>query len=639
MCGIAGFLDLKRQTNAEDLAAQARAMGDAMIHRGPDSGGVWTDPTAGIGLAFRRLAIIDLSDAGDQPMVSANGRFVLVFNGEIYNFKDLRGDLEAGGIRFRGESDTEVMLEGFAVWGVAETVRRLTGMFSFVVWDRNNNTLWLCRDRLGIKPLYYGEADGLFLFGSELKALRAHAGWRPRIDRDALAAYARFNYVPAPQTIYAGIRKLAPATLMSFTVGEPAKRRRYWDIEEVVSRPRRTIGDAQAIEEAETLLKDAVARRLVSDVPLGALLSGGIDSTAVVALMQNASGRPVRTFTIGFQDAAFDEGGHARAVAAHLGTEHTEVAMAPDHARHIIPRLPDWYDEPFADSSALPTRLVCELACRDVTVALSGDGGDETFLGYNRYGAADALWRRMRATPAPLRHLSAAVLQSIPARHWDRVAGLLPKSRRPSLAGDKAHKLAAALREADADGIYWGLVSHWKDPVVIGGNAGPRPSADAIADFGERMAYFDTVTYLPDDILTKVDRASMSVSLEARVPLLDHRLVEFAWSLPKRMRLRDGVSKWLLRQVLYRHVPARLVERPKSGFAVPIADWLRGPLREWAESLLDERRLREEGWFDPDPVRRAWTEHLAGRGNHWEALWGICVAQAWRERWGAGVAT
>lgn len=639
MCGIAGFLDLKRQTDAQSLASQAEAMGGAQIHRGPDSGGVWIDEAAGIALSFRRLAIIDLSPAGDQPMVSASGRYVLIFNGEIYNFKELRADLEAAGHRFRGDSDTEAMLEGFAAWGIEATVARLIGMFAFALWDREERRLWLGRDRLGIKPLYYGERDGLFLFGSELKALRAKDGWTPRIDRDALAAFTRFNHVPTPLSIYEGIRKLAPATLLSYRPGEAPALIHYWDMESVATQTRRDIPDEEAISEAETLLTDAVSRRMIADVPLGALLSGGIDSATVVALMQKSSTQPVRTFTIGFAEGGFDEAAHARAVADHLGTDHTEIAMSPDHARTVIPRLADWYDEPFADSSALPTRLVCELAQRDVTVALSGDGGDETFLGYNRYRAADALWQRMQRTPALLRDLSSRVLGGVPTGVWDGMARLLPQARLPSLAGDKAHKLAESLRQADADGIYWNLVSHWKTPIVQDGRHDDRLSSDAITDFGERMAYYDAMTYLPDDILAKVDRASMSVSLEARVPLIDHRLLEFAWSLPKRLRLRDGQSKWLLRQVLYRHVPPSIVDRPKSGFAVPIAAWLRGPLREWAENLLDEQRLREEGWFDPAPVRRAWAAHLAGRGNHWEALWGVCVAQAWRERWADGVET
>lgn len=638
MCGIAGFLDLKRQTGAEQLSADVRAMADAMIHRGPDGGAAWTDEAAGVALAFRRLAIIDLSPAGDQPMVSADGRYVIVYNGETYNFGDLRRDLESNGSVFRSHSDTEVLLEAISAWGVEAAVKRTVGMFAFALWDRSAGQLWLGRDRLGIKPLYYGDVDGLFLFGSELKALRAKAGWQPRIDRNALAAYTRFNYVPAPGSIYAGIRKLPPATLLCYTPGQPPRTTCYWNFGEVALQPRLDIDDATAVEEGERLLADAVSRRMVSDVPLGALLSGGVDSASVVALMQQASDRPVRTFTIGFQDEGFDEAEHARAVATHLGTDHTEVAMDPSHARDIIPRLCDWYDEPFADSSALPSRLVSELACRDVTVALSGDGGDEAFLGYNRYLAADRLWRRMQPVPLPLRRLAACTIGGISAACWDRLARAVPRSRRPGLAGDKAHKIAAALRETEADGIYRSLTGHWRDAIVLG-SAVPDHFSDMsaqIPDFGERMAYYDTMSYLPDDILAKVDRASMSVSLEVRVPLLDHRLVEFAWSLPRHMRLRDGVSKWLLRQVLYRHVPREIVERPKRGFAVPIAAWLRGPLRDWAEDLLDEQRLREEGLFDPVPIRRAWSAHLAGRGNHWESLWNVCVAQTWRERWGAG---
>jgi len=640
MCGIAGFLDLKRQTPADDLAAAARAMTDAMVHRGPDSGAVWTDAEAGVAFAFRRLAIIDLSPQGDQPMTSASGRFIIVYNGEVYNFQELRKELEGAGVGFRGNSDTEVMLEGFAHWGVETTVKRLVGMFAFALWDREEKRLWLGRDRLGIKPVYYGEVDGLFLFGSELKALRVKDGWRPRLNRDALASYTRFNYIPAPHSIYSGIHKLEPGTLLSYTQSKPPELFRYWDMASVATQSRRDISDAEAISEAETLLTDAVSRRMVSDVPLGALLSGGVDSATVVALMQKSSDRPIQTFTIGFQEQGFDEAGHARAVAAHLGTDHTDITLAPEHARNIIPNLADWYDEPFADSSALPTRLVSELARRHVTVALSGDGGDETFLGYNRYHTADALWQRMQRTPAALRRFSASILGGVSSGLWDSLSQLIPASRRPSLAGDKAHKLADALRQPEADDIYKALVSHWRIPIVLDGAEQFTPvweAARAIPDFGERMAFLDTQTYLPDDILTKVDRASMSVSLEARVPLLDHRLMEFAWSLPKRMRLRDGQRKWLLRQVLYRHVPREMVERPKSGFAVPIADWLRGPLRDWTENLIDEQRLREEGWFDPAPIRHAWAEHLAGKGNHWEALWGICMAQAWRERWVVGL--
>ena len=642
MCGIAGFIDLEGQLRGGAMESEAVAMARAMVHRGPDSDGIWRDDEAGIAFAFRRLAIIDVTEAGSQPMVSASGRFVIVYNGEAYNFRELRRELEAVGTCFRGDSDTEVLLEGFDRWGVPATVKRLVGMFAFALWDRAERQLWLCRDRLGIKPLYYGLVDGLFLFGSELKALRAKSGWRPALDRDALASYARFNYVPAPQTIYRGIRKLEAGTLLSFRAGAEPEITRYWDMASVAAQPKRAISDNEAIAEAEALLREAVSMRMVADVPLGALLSGGVDSATVVALMQQASDRPVKTFTIGFDESGFDESAHARAVAKHLGTDHTEVMLSPDRARDIVPRLADWYDEPFADSSALPTRLVSEVAQRHVTVALSGDGGDEVFLGYNRYRSAASAWQHSRALPGPLRKLAACAMQSVPTGAWDGMANLLPASHRPGLAGDKMHKLAGLLRADDSDAAYRGLVSHWSDPdaLVTGGHeqtAAVWQAAAAIRDFTERMAFLDTMTYLPDDILQKIDRASMSVSLEARVPLLDHRLVEFAWSLPQHMRLRDGQGKWLLRQVLYRHVPRAMIERPKTGFAVPVGAWLRGPLRDWAENLLDERRLREEGWFDAKLVRIAWDAHQAGRGNHWQAIWGVCMAQEWAARWADGM--
>jgi asparagine synthase (glutamine-hydrolysing) len=642
MCGIAGFIDLSGQARGGELESAARAMADSLIHRGPDSDGLWRDDEAGVAFAFRRLAILDVTEAGNQPMASANGRYVIVYNGEVYNFRILRQELEAAGTVFHGDSDTEVILEGFARWGVPATVKRFVGMFAFALWDRAERRLWLGRDRLGIKPLYWGLTGGLFLFGSELKALRAKSGWQPKLDRDALASFARFNYIPAPQTIYTDIRKLEAGTLLSFRAGLEPEITRDWDIAEVAGQARRDISDADAIEETEALLSEAVSMRLVSDVPLGALLSGGVDSAAVVALMQQASSRPVRTFTIGFNEAGFNESAHARAVADHLGTDHTEVTLSPERACDLVPRLADWYDEPFADSSALPTRLVSEIARRHVTVALSGDGGDEVFMGYNRYQAAESLWRRTRSLPGPLRNLAAGGIGAVPMGTWDTLAGLLPAGRRPGLAGDKMYKLAGMLRAGNEDDAYRGLVSHWPNPeaLVPGGHeriAVFWEQAKSIADFAERMAFLDTATYLPGDILHKVDRASMSISLEARVPLLDHRIVEFAWSMPKHLRLRDGQGKWLLRQVLYRHVPREIIERPKSGFAVPIGDWLRGPLRDWAEDLLDEQRLREEGWFDAAMVRNAWDAHLAGRGNHWQALWGVCMAQAWGARWADGM--
>ncbi len=638
MCGIAGIIDLKRSLGREELGTEAERMAETLLHRGPDAGGVWVDAEAGVGLGFRRLAIIDLSASGDQPMVSADGRMVIVYNGEVYNFAELRRELEEAGSCFRGRSDTEAVLEACARWGVEAALRRLIGMFAFALWDRETRCLWLARDRLGIKPLYYGAVGERFLFGSELKALRAARGWTAEVDRSTLATFLRFGYVPAPHSIYRGVAKLAPGTLLRYAPGKAPEIRPYWRMAEVAAGPRDDTPEEVIVDQMDALLRDAVRRRMVADVPLGALLSGGVDSTSVLALMQAESSRPVRSFTIGFEDADYDEARDARAVAEHLGTDHTELYLSAERARELIPELPTWYDEPFADSSALPTRLVSELARREVTVALSGDGGDEVFLGYNRYFAAEAAWRRMRHVAAPVRRAAAAVIAAFPPSGWDRLARLLPQGRRPRMLGDKLHKLAAILAEDDADAIYRRLVSQWDDPAALlaGGEEAQceiPAEAAALDDFAERMAFLDTVTYLPDDILAKVDRASMSVSLEVRVPLLDHRVVEFAWTLPRHMRLRGGTTKWLLRQVCHRYVPRELVERPKMGFAVPLDAWLRGPLREWAETLLDERRLAAEGWFEARAVRRAWERFLAGRGNLQHGLWCVLQAQSWLERY------
>lgn len=638
MCGLAGLLDLKRQLDGNGLALQAKRMADAIRHRGPDTGGQWTDAPAGLALSFRRLAIIDLTPSGRQPMISRNQRFAISFNGEVYNYQELRAELESAGLSFRGTSDTEVILEGFGHWGVEKTVRRLIGMFAIALWDRDERRLWLIRDRLGIKPLYFGNVGDYFLFGSELKSLRAVEGWQPEIDRDALAAYMRFNYVPAPRSIYQGIYKLPAGSILSIVAGEDPDVQRYWTMADVVQQERVNAPEDRIIGAAEALMRDAVRRRMVADVPLGALLSGGVDSTTVAALMQSESNTPIRTFTIGFDDAAYDEAGDARAVAAHIGSDHTELYLSPNRARDLIPQLPDWYDEPFADSSALPTQLVSQLARKDVTVALSGDGGDEVFLGYNRYLAAEDAWQRMSGMSGWQRELFASAAESISINNWDRLAKLIPKGRRPRMMGDKMHKLASVFRQPDQNSVYRRLVSQWKDPsaMLMGGTetfGETWRSADQIPDFAERMAFLDTMTYLPDDILTKVDRASMSVSLEVRVPLLDHRLVEFAWTLPKEMRLRGSTTKWLLREVCYRHVPREIVDRPKMGFSVPLEGWLRGPLYEWADSLLDEQKIEEGGLFHPIAVKNAWEEFLAGRGNHQHGIWGLLQAQAWLERW------
>ena len=645
MCGIAGVLDVRGALNGGGGRIVA-AMAETLAHRGPDDSGVWEDRDAGVALGFRRLAILDLSPTGRQPMRSADGRFTIVFNGEIYNYRELRAELVGLGHAFRGSSDTEVILAACSQWGPEAAVPRLWGMFAIALWDTRERTLLLARDRVGKKPLYLAHWNGGLLFASELKALRAVPGFPAEVDRDALALYARFGYFPAPWTVYRNVRKLRPGWLAVFGPDGEPRERPYWDAAAVVEQAmadRRPLSDEDAVAELDTLLRDAVGRRMIADVPLGAFLSGGIDSSTVVALMQAQSTRPVKTFSIGFREEGFNEAEHAALVARHLGTEHTELYVTPGEARNVIPRLPEMYDEPFADPSQIPTYLVSALAREHVTVALSGDGGDELFGGYNRYLWAQAIWRKLRMV-RPLGGAIGAALRVPSAGAWDALNGvaspLLPRRFCVAGLGDKVHKVSRVLGAGDPDVLYMGLVSLWTDtPRVV---LGSRDAATALSDprvrsaiprFEERMMFFDLVTYLPDDILAKVDRASMAVSLEARCPLLDHRVVEWAWRLPPAMRIRKGRSKWLLRKVLDRYIPPGLVERPKMGFGVPIDAWLRGPLRGWAEELLAERRLREEGFFEPGPVREAWTAHLSGRRNDQYRLWVVLMFQAWSERW------
>ncbi len=644
MCGIAGIWDRRLRRTPDTLAKIAEAMADAIAHRGPDAGTTWIDPEPGIAFGHRRLSIIDLSPAGAQPMASSSGRFVISYNGEVYNADELRCELEAIGQRFRGHSDTEVIVEAVATWGVEIAISRLIGMFALSLWDRRERTLYLVRDRLGIKPLYWAEFDGCLIFGSELKALRAEPSWSAEIDSNALATYMRFGYVPAPRTIYCRVQKLLPGTILRLRRDEPPKFITYWSLEDVARRGQGTRfqgTEEEAAEALDELLRDAVKRRMVADVPLGAFLSGGIDSSSVVALMQVQSPRPVRTFSIGFHEAGYDEGKHAAAVAKHLGTEHTELYTSPKHALEVIPNLADMYDEPFADSSQIPTYLVSKMTRQHVTVALSGDGGDELFAGYTRYFRAPGLWRAIDATPQPLRTVAASGLRALSPAAWSTLGGLIPEKQRPAQFGDKMHKLANVLAgEPEANAFYRQVVSLWVDPgrVLTRGEEIPGPLEDPsvraiVPDFVERMQYLDMLTYLPDDILTKVDRASMAVSLEARVPLLDHRVVAFSWSLPPALKAGTGLGKRLLRRVLARYVPHQLIERPKMGFTVPLNDWLRNELREWAENLLSERRLCTEGMFEPAVVRRCWREHLE-RTHEWGApLWGVLMFQAWKERW------
>lgn len=645
MCGLAGLFDPQPHP-PRPLAQAAGAMAATLYHRGPDDGGVWSDEAAGIGLGFRRLAIVDLSPLGHQPMSCASGRWTLVYNGEIYSWREIRAELEAEGRVFRSQSDTEVLVEAFDRWGVEKTLPRLIGMFAIAAWDHQARRLWLVRDRLGIKPLYWGALPGGgVLFGSELKALAADPRCPREIDRDALAAYVRHGYVPGPRSIWKGVEKLQPGHFLTLGAGQAPRIQCWWDLRTIAGAGVAAGPDPDLAAEIETLLTDAVGRRMVADVPLGAFLSGGIDSSLVVALMQAQSTRPVKSFSIGFAAAGYDEAPYAAQVARHLGTDHTELYVSPEDALAVVPDLATWYDEPFADSSQIPTLLVSRLARQHVTVALSGDGGDEGFAGYARYGLAQGLWARLGRVPRVLRQGAAGAIRAVPPAAYDRMARLLPAGLRPARCGDKAHKLAGVLGLDDAGALYRRLISQWHDPAALvpGGREahGPLWDPDLTREFPDlvtRLQWLDSVTYLPDDILTKVDRASMAVSLEARVPLIDHRIIERVWRLPASERLQNGVSKRLLRRVLGRHVPPALFERPKMGFGVPIDSWLRGPLRDWAETLLAPARLAGEGWFDPARVRSAWAEHLAGSRNRQYEIWVVLMFQAWLDRWGGGFA-
>jgi asparagine synthase (glutamine-hydrolysing) len=627
-------------------------MAERLVYRGPDDSGEWADERAGIALGHRRLSIVDLSREGHQPMFSASGRYVIAFNGEIYNFRDLRAALERNGSApaWRGHSDTEVMLAAFEHWGIEGALQRFVGMFAFALWDTHQRVLHLARDRFGEKPLYYGFLAADFVFASELKALPAHPAFAPRIDRRALAAYVQLACVPAPLSIYEGVHKLLPGCLLSLDTNQVAARslpepQPYWSLAQAVERGMAEPFTGTAEEAADLLelrLREAVAGQMIADVPLGAFLSGGVDSSTVVALMQAQSNRPVRTFSIGFAEQDYDEARYAKRVASHLGTAHTELYVSPQEALAVVPTLPQIYDEPFADSSQIPTFLVSQLARRHVTVSLSGDAGDELFGGYNRYRWGEAIRRNVGWLPQAGRKALSGAITAVPPAAWDGVVGTLslalPQRMRPKAAGDKLHKLARLLGPEDDIQLYATLVSLWPADVVTGASQGPVPWTlhslpERLRTLPERMMALDALGYLPDDILVKLDRASMAVSLETRVPMLDHRVVELAWRLPLDMKIRDGHSKWLLRRVLYRHVPRELIERPKMGFSIPLDSWLRGPLREWAESLLDSARLTREGFFQPEPIRKRWAEHLSGGRNWQHYIWVVLMFQAWLEQW------
>jgi len=581
-------------------------------------------------------------------MISQSNRYVISFNGEIYNFRELRDQLQALGHRFRGYSDTEVILASVDQWDVTAALKRFIGMFAIALWDQQERVLYLARDRLGEKPLYYGWVNGTFLFGSELKALRTYPGWCGEIDRDVLALFLRHNYIPTPYCIYKGFRKLLPGTVLMIKgdhANLPSVPEVYWSsrgiAEEGVQRPLNQ-DLTQTVSQLDALLRQAVRQQMVADVPLGAFLSGGVDSSTIVALMQAQSERPIKTFTIGFHESEYNEAESAKAVAQHLGTDHTELYVTSTEAMDVIPLLPTLYDEPFADSSQIPTFLVAKLARQYVTVSLSGDGGDELFAGYNRYFWGRSIWKNVGWWPGAIKQLGTKILTSVPPQHWDRlyeyVSFLMPDKIKIRMPGDQAHKLAEVITADAPEVMYRTLVSLWKDPasVVLESNEPntvltERKTWPELPDFTQQMMYLDMVSYLPDDLLVKVDRATMGVSLEARVPLLDHRVVEFAWKVPLSMKICNDQGKWLLRQVLYKYVPRELIERPKTGFGVPIGDWLRGPLRAWAETLLAEDRLKREGFFMSAPIREKWQEHLSGRRNWQYYLWDVLMYQAWLE--------
>ena len=638
MCGITGFIELKR----DDSAKIGQSMAEVLQQRGPDDAGVWIDEAVGVVLAHRRLSVLDLTAAGHQPMQSSSGRYSIVFNGEIYNHLCLRTEL--GEYPWRGRSDTETLLVAIETWGIENALKNVIGMFAIAIWDRDREELTLARDRLGEKPLFYGWQGSAFLFGSELKALKMHPAWHAQINRDALAAYMRYGYVPSPHSIYEGIQKLLPGSYLTIKASLPkaaqVDAKFYWSIPtQLQATNNLQLSDEDAIQTLDTLLTQAVGSQMLADVPLGAFLSGGIDSSTVVALMQAQSPRPIKTFSIGFNDSTYDEAPYAKKVAAHLGTDHTELYVSSTDALSVIPQLPQIYDEPFGDSSQIPTYLVARMARQHVTVSLSGDGGDELFGGYNRYSWGASTWSAIGNFPQVARTVAARGIEFISPTHWDRLSQVLPKALRFSAFGDKVHKFASVLDSNDFDELYRRLVTQQRESKsVVLNSKGLSSWADSLTpsfrefDLPDRMMFRDLLGYLHDDILVKVDRASMAVSLEVRVPFLDRRVVEFALAQSPHMKIRDGQGKWILRKVLDRYMPRDLVERPKQGFGVPLETWLRGPLREWVEQLINKDRLYREGFLDVNMIHTKWEEHLSGRRNwqHW--LWNVLMFQAWLEK-------
>ena len=650
MCGFTGFLTPNQTLNASQAESTLIKMSNALSHRGPDHQGIWIDSQRGIALGHRRLSIIDLSSQGNQPMHSHCGRYVIAFNGEIYNYLCIRKELESFGAapEWKGRSDTEIMLAAISYWGLLKAISKFVGMFAFALWDKEKNSLHLSRDRIGEKPLYYGSMGGVLLFGSELKALRKHPAWKGEVDPDTLALFMQYGYVPTPHSIYKNIFKVQPATIATFNQNNISSLvlptvETYWQAAKLAQEGEANPiwnDEATAIDHLDRLLEVSVKQQMIADVPLGAFLSGGVDSSTIVAYMQKQSSRPVKTFTIGFQEENYNEAVYAKEVALHLGTDHTELYVSAEQAMEVIPKIPIIYDEPFSDSSQIPTYLISQLTRKKVAVSLSGDGGDELFGGYNRYFWGSSIWGKIGKIPPQPRKLLAQIISSVPPSGWDDIYKILKsvtpaKLRQPDF-GNKLHKLAKILGATNADSMFLGLTSLWDKSSNLVRNTthgktilGQSHSHSGIKNFAQRMMFLDAMNYLPDDILVKVDRASMAVGLETRVPFLNHHLIEFAWRTPLSMKIKNGQGKWLLRQVLYKYVPKELIERPKMGFAVPIGTWLRGPLRDWAEDLLDENRLKNEGFLNSTLVREKWKEHLTGKKNWHHHIWTVLMFQGW----------
>ena len=663
MCGIAGVFG---HNNSRNLAQVVETMAASLIHRGPDDEGVWVDADANFALGHRRLSILDLSMEGHQPMLSRDGRFVMGFNGEVYNHHLIREELDRQEqIGWRGHSDTEVILAAISAWGLERALSKFVGMFAIVLFDRAERRLHLIRDRMGEKPLYYGWCNSAFIFGSELKALKKYPAFAGEVDRDVLALYLRHMVVPAPFTIYQGVYKLQPGYMLSLDFDKVSfdpkktltqnnlpengiKLSQWWSLRETVESGKASqfADETEALELLETRLRESIRWQSIADVPLGTFLSGGVDSSLITALMQSESVSPVRTFTIGFQEKQYSEADHASTVARHLGTEHIELCVTAKDALGVVQRLPSLYDEPFADSSQLPTFLLCAQAREYMKVALSGDAGDELFGGYNRYFWVRKIWANISWLPHSTRRLFAKVIFLFPPTYWDKIYALIsriqPSSSRLSFAGQKLHNLAERLVNIKSDDeLFYSLVSEWESPrnVVISACEPftlfqKRNDWPELPDIEHRMMYLDAMTYLPDDIMVKVDRAAMGASLETRSPYMDHRIVELAWRMPLSMKIQNNQGKWPLRKILYKYVPRELIERPKQGFGVPLADWLRGPLRDWAENLISVERLKRDGYFFPEPIHSKWQEHLTGLKNWEHSLWPILMFQQWLDELG-----